>query len=168
MAEALVLALGVAASPLPILAVILILGGFRARAKALAFAAAWAGGVAVATGVLVAAVDASGATDDGPGWIAVFELGVAATLVALVLGAAVASTEAELSRGELAAGSGTFVAIGSAGVAVPLGARAALPERAPALLAGVRGFVERHDRAVTVVLGLGIALLFAASGVRHL
>jgi hypothetical protein len=216
MAEALVLAVGVAASPLPILAVILILSGVRARSKALAFAAAWAGGLAVATGFLVVAVEASGATDDDPAWIAAFELGVAAALVALalhvavrgtrrtaaepprwlaaldratprrtaalgallscgnpknvalVLGAAVAFAEAGLSGGELAAGSAAFVAVGSAGVAVPLGARAALPDRAPALLAAVRGFVERHDRAVTVVLGLGIALLFAASGVQHL
>jgi hypothetical protein len=215
MAEALVLAVGVAASPLPILAVILILSGVRAWPKALAFSAAWAGGLALATAVLVIAVERSGATDDDPVWVAIFELGVAAALaalalyvglrgrrdasapprwlaaldrstprrtatlgallscgnpknVALVLGAAVALAEADLGRGEVALGSVAFVAIGSAGVALPLGARAALPGQAPAALAAIRRFVGRHDRAVTVVLGLGIAALFARSGVQHL
>jgi hypothetical protein len=100
MAEALVLAVGIAASPLPILAIILILSGVCAWPKALAFSAAWAGGLAL--------------------------------------------------------------------VAVPLGARAAPPGRAPTALAAVRGFVERHDRAVTFALGLGIALVFARSGAQRL
>ena len=85
-----------------------------------------------------------------------------------MLGAAIALVEADLGGGELALGSAAFVAIGSAGVAAPLGARAALPERAPAVLAAVRGFVERRDRLVTAVLGLGIALLFASSGAQRL
>jgi hypothetical protein len=72
--ESLLLALGVAFSPLPIMAVLLFLGGSRPRMTATAFWLAWISGVAAATIVCVLAVELSEVTDSQPVWLAVAEL----------------------------------------------------------------------------------------------
>jgi Sap, sulfolipid-1-addressing protein len=81
--ESLLLALGVALSPLPILAILLLLGGSRPRLTATAFWLAWVGGVASATIVCVLAVDWSDVTDSEPVWLAVSELLVGIAFVVL-------------------------------------------------------------------------------------
>lgn len=58
-------AVGVALSPVPIIAIILVLGTPRARATGLAFAAGWAAGLAVVMAIVVGAVGA-GDDNDAP------------------------------------------------------------------------------------------------------
>jgi Sap, sulfolipid-1-addressing protein len=72
--ESLVLALGIALSPLPILAILLFLARDRPSLTAEAFSLAWLGAVAGATLVCVFVVDWSGVTDTDPAWLGVTEL----------------------------------------------------------------------------------------------
>lgn len=66
------LAVGVALSPLPIVAIVLMLGTPRARATGTAFALGWIGGLTVAV-VLVTLLTSGASTGDGPttavGWV---------------------------------------------------------------------------------------------------
>ena len=60
------LAIGIALSPLPIVAVVLVLFTPRARANGLAFLAGWAGGMLVVGGIVLVVSDATdAASDDG-------------------------------------------------------------------------------------------------------
>lgn len=87
--ELLPLAVGVAISPLPIIAVILMLFSDRARATSLAFLLLWVGGIAVSLAALVAVASAgdlaSGGSDGGSttvGWIKVV-LGILVLVLAV-------------------------------------------------------------------------------------
>jgi threonine/homoserine/homoserine lactone efflux protein len=78
MSEWVIPALGVALSPLPLLAMLLVLGGRRPVAHGAAFWAAWTIGVAAATIAFVLLAEVSGATDDDPRAIAVAEIAIGA------------------------------------------------------------------------------------------
>ncbi|MFC0316226.1 GAP family protein [Gordonia phosphorivorans] len=70
--EILPMAVGVAISPMPIIAVILMLLGGSARTKGLGFAVGWLGGLIGATAVFIALGDAVDQTDEpgtAAGWI---------------------------------------------------------------------------------------------------
>jgi Sap, sulfolipid-1-addressing protein len=86
--EVLPLAIGIALSPVPIVAVILMLFTPRARANGVAFLVGWAGGLLVVGGVVLALAGATDvATDDGggesttSGWVKLV-LGIALLLLA--------------------------------------------------------------------------------------
>lgn len=85
MSDALVLAIGVAFSPVPITAVTLILGGTRPRAAGSSFALGWLFGVAASILVLIAVVATAETTDENPLWIAVSELAVGFAFLALAI-----------------------------------------------------------------------------------
>ena len=76
--EILPLAIGVAISPVPIIAIILMLGTPNARSTGLAFTLGWLGGLTIA-GALMLAI-ASGNTDSSSGepatWVSVLKLGL--------------------------------------------------------------------------------------------
>lgn len=72
--DALVLAVGVAVSPVPIAAVTLILSGARPRALGSSFAFGWVLGVAGSIVLLIALVGLADTSDESPLWIAVPEL----------------------------------------------------------------------------------------------
>lgn len=87
MDEALPYALGVAISPVPIAATLLLLTCPQAVANASSFLAGWVVGIALAAMLFVLLVSEAGLTDSDPAWIAVAELvlGVAFLASACVL-----------------------------------------------------------------------------------
>lgn len=76
-------AIGVAFSPLPILAMLLVLGGRTPRAAGFAFWLAWTLGVAAPTIAFVVAAERAGATDDDSGAIATGEIVVGIVFLAV-------------------------------------------------------------------------------------
>lgn len=84
MQHAVVYALGVAVSPVPIAAILLILSGRGASANAMSFAAGWIAGVTTSALVCTALVNGLDLTDSAPVWISVADLilGVAFLAVA--------------------------------------------------------------------------------------
>ena len=90
MSEWVVPAVGVALSPLPLLAMLLVLGGRRPVAHGAAYCAAWTLGVAAPTVAFVVLAEGSGVTDDHPRAIAIPELAIGALFLVvaarLVLG----------------------------------------------------------------------------------
>ena len=76
-------AIGVALSPLPILAMLLVLGGRRPRAAGSAFWLAWTLGVAAPTLAFVVAAERTDATDGGSGAIAAAEIAVGIVFLAV-------------------------------------------------------------------------------------
>jgi hypothetical protein len=87
-AEVLPFAVGVAISPVPIIAVILVLFSARARSNGLAFLAGWVAGVAIVSTVvylLADASDASEADSDGSDTVLWVKLGLGILLVLLAV-----------------------------------------------------------------------------------
>jgi threonine/homoserine/homoserine lactone efflux protein len=82
-------AVGVALSPLPVLAMLLVLAGRRPGSAGCAFWLAWTIGVAVPTIAFVAAAERAGATDDDSSAIAVGEIAVGIVFFAVALRLAV-------------------------------------------------------------------------------
>lgn len=161
-------------------------------------------------------VDATGATDGEPLWIAVSELalggafllaaavvwrrqlrrdptrtpawlaavdrltpsrsaGLGAVLsganpknLALALGAAIALAEADLGEARTTASVVLFVAIGTAGIALPLVIYLLTPERSGALFGRFRAWLSRHNAAVLTLLGLAIGAKFVYDGLSAL
>ena len=85
MRDALVYAVGVAVSPVPIAASIVILTSPRALVKSASFVAGWALGVAFVITLLVVMVDEARISDSHPSWIAVPELVLGAAFVGAAL-----------------------------------------------------------------------------------
>lgn len=78
MREAVPYAVGVALSPIPIAAVLLLLTCRHAVANGLSFLGGWVVGVTVPTALLVFLVEQAGVTDSDPVWLAVAELAIGA------------------------------------------------------------------------------------------
>jgi threonine/homoserine/homoserine lactone efflux protein len=74
--DVLPLAVGVAISPVPIIAVVLMLGTPRARTNGLAFALGWIAGLTIVGGVLLALANGNSQADDGSPetWVSFVEL----------------------------------------------------------------------------------------------
>lgn len=87
-------ALGVAFSPLPILAMLLVLGGSNPRAAGSAFWLAWTLGVAVPTTAFVVVAERAGATDEDSSVIAGGEIAVGIVFLAVGLRLALAPRRA--------------------------------------------------------------------------
>lgn len=83
MSEALILALGVALSPLPIAMLTLILGGSRPGQLGSSFAVGWIVGVAGSILLLVAIVGADDSSDETPLWIAIPQVVVGLSFLVL-------------------------------------------------------------------------------------
>src|SRR3954452_13643304 len=87
--QSLPLALGVALSPFPIIAVVLMLVTERGRVNGPAFVAGWILGLAGLGAIVLSVAGAGGASDEGQPatWVSVFELvlGLAVLLLALRL-----------------------------------------------------------------------------------
>jgi hypothetical protein len=90
-------AVGVALSPLPALAMLLLLGGSRPLLTGSTFWLAWTLGVAVPTIGFVALAEGSGAAND-PDAIAIAEIAVGALLVVVAAGVALGRGDAAGSR----------------------------------------------------------------------
>jgi threonine/homoserine/homoserine lactone efflux protein len=85
--DVLPLAVAVAIFPVPIIAVVLLLGAERGRAKGLAFGLAWCGGLAAVGALVLAVAGAIDATDDGEPatWVSLALLGLGVLLVVLAV-----------------------------------------------------------------------------------
>src|SRR4051812_6383057 len=81
--QVLSLGVGVAISPVPIIAVVLMLGTPRARTNGPAFVAGWVFGLAVVGGIVLAAAGGAGATDGAAPatWVSVLKLVLGALLL---------------------------------------------------------------------------------------
>src|SRR4051812_21760002 len=215
MPHALVFAIGVAVSPVPLASSLVVLGSPRARASGTLYVVGWAAGVLTLAIVVAAVVQAAGAMDSRPAWIAVFEfvvgaafflaalalwrregldriprrplvsaihrltptragiLGVALSVanpkvIALTLAAAVSAANEDTSTGATVGSVLLFAAVGTIGVAAPLGAYLAFPSRVSPELARASAWIERHEARVLVPLGLAVSGLFVVDGVRLL
>jgi len=81
------LAVAIAANPIPISVVVLLLGGPRALANGLAFTAGWFVGIAALGTLALIIADEAGASDDGQPstWVNVLKLALGAALVVLAV-----------------------------------------------------------------------------------
>jgi hypothetical protein len=213
--DAIPFAIGVALSPIPIAAALLILGGQRARLNGPLFAAGWTIGVATTVVLCFSVVHASNVTDDQPTWLAIAQLAFGAAFlllalhlatsprrraglmpnwlskldayspnraaglgvvlacanpknIALTLGGTLALAQAELWGADALPALLIFVAIGAAGVLLPLLAYTTSPTRSGPALEWVRNVVIRHDRTILIVVGLVIGAKFLLDGTRAL
>lgn len=164
MGESLLLALGVALSPLPLLAILLSLGGNRPGATATAFWLAWVGGVAGATIVCVLAVELSEVTDSQPVWLAVAELLVGS--VFLLLAGRIALHGGRAFGGGPQAWMGAFDRSGpfqAAGLALLLSC--ANPKNLALILGAAVLMVEATGGSRELAFSAGAFVVVAASGV---
>jgi threonine/homoserine/homoserine lactone efflux protein len=81
MGETIALALGIAASPFPVVPAILLLFTVRPRATSLAFLGGWLGGIAAATGAFVLLADVVGSDGETPTWLSWVRILVGAVLL---------------------------------------------------------------------------------------
>jgi hypothetical protein len=158
------LALGVAFSPLPILAILLFLGGSRPRGTATAFWLAWVGGVGGATIVCVLTVEWSGVTNSEPVWLAVAELLVGSVFLLLAGRAAL--------NGGRALGGGPQAWVGVLDRSGPFRAAAlalvlscANPKNLALILGAAVLMVEATDGSRELTVSAGVFVVVASSGV---
>lgn len=82
MGETFALAVGIAASPFPVIPAILLLFTARPRSTSLSFLGGWFGGIAAATGFFVLLADVVGSSDGSPTWLAWVRIAAGTILVA--------------------------------------------------------------------------------------
>jgi hypothetical protein len=162
--ESLLLGLGVALSPLPVLGILIFLGGNRARVTATAFWLAWTGGVAVATAVAVLAVKQSEVTDSEPFWLALAELLIGIVFLAVAGRIAVGGRRAVGGGPPAWLGaldrSGPFHAVGLA-----LLLSCANPKNLALILGAAVLMVDATDGSGSLTVTAGAFIAVAASGV---
>ena len=97
------LAVAIAANPIPISVVVLMLGGPRALANGLAFTAGWLAGIAALGTLALILADEAGASDDGQPstWVDVLKLALGAALVVLAILSAIVSNDIRGRQGAL-------------------------------------------------------------------
>ena len=185
------LAAGVAVSPLPIVAMILLLATPRGRADGLLFGVGWLVGLAVLGAVVLAlqlalrqwrARPAEGAEPEMPRWIASLDrlrpggaLGLGALLSAvnpknggLTIAAAATIAGAGLPGGDQAVVLAVFVLIGSLGVLAPLVVYLVAGENAARTLDTWRTWAATHNAAVMAVLSLIFGFTLVGDGIAVL
>src|SRR5829696_6107156 len=83
--EILPLAIGVAISPVPIIAIVLVLGTARARSNGLAFALGWLAGLTIVGGALLALASGNSQENDGgpETWVSIVKLALGVLLLLL-------------------------------------------------------------------------------------
>ena len=185
------LAAGVAVSPLPIVAMILLLATPRGRADGLLFGVGWLVGLAVLGAVVLAlqlalrqwrARPAEGAEPEMPRWMASLDrlrpggaLGLGALLSAvnpknggLTIAAAATIAGAGLPGGDQAVVLAVFVLIGSLGVLAPLVVYLVAGENAARTLDTWRTWAATHNAAVMAVLFLIFGFKLVGDGIAVL
>jgi threonine/homoserine/homoserine lactone efflux protein len=161
------LAVAVAIFPVPIIAVVLIVGSERGRAKGLAFVLAWCAGLgAVGALVLVLAGVADGSDDGAPAtWVSALLLALGLVLVA----AAVKQWRGRPGAGEEAPTPGWMRTIGGFTIAKAAGAGFALaalnPKNALLAAAAAAEIAEVGIPASQEIAVLVVFVLIASAGV---
>jgi threonine/homoserine/homoserine lactone efflux protein len=214
LSQALPYSVGIALSPVPIGASVLLLSCHDGLAKGTSFALGWVAGLGATAVVIAFLVDWADLSASDQLWIAVPELvlGIGFLVVsaaiwlwrdrrrstpswldavehftrmrsagagivvsalnpkvaALTLGAVLALAQVDAGTSETVWTLVLFTAIGALGVAVPVLFARAAPDRTHAVLARLRPWLERHDAAVLIVLGIVVGVIFVADGLRSL
>jgi hypothetical protein len=162
----LALAIGVALSPLPIIAVVLMLTSRRARANGPLFVLGWLAGLGVVGAIVLSIAGPAGASSPGSpatwvSWVKV-ALGLLLLLVAVrqfrAVGAAASIAQTGISGGEQAIAYLVFALVGTLGVGIPVGIYFALGPRADKPLAGLKDWMGAHNAAIMSVLCLVIGI----------
>lgn len=217
--EVLAFGVGVAVSPLAVVAVVVMLDAAHGRPAGVAFLATWAAALAVVATLAVLLADGADASDGGAPatWVSVLKLAIAALLLVvaarqwrgrpgpgepaalpgwlsgldgitparsaglalvfacvkpknllLTLGAALAVAQTGAAPGAQAAALAVFVVLGSLAPGVPVAIRVALGERGAATLSAMRGWLERENATVIVVLCVVFAAKLAADAIGAL
>ena len=216
--EVLAFGVGVAVSPLAVIAVVVMLDTGNGRAGA-AFLAAWAAGLAMVATVVVLVADGADASDGGgpATWVSVAKLVLAALLLVvavrqwrgrpgedaepelpgwmsslggiaprraaglallfasvkpknllLTISAALAVAQTGVAAGAQAVALTVFVLLGSLAPGVPVGIHVALRERGTATLAAMRGWMERENTTIIVLLCVVFAAKLAGDALSAL
>jgi hypothetical protein len=136
--QSLPLAVGVALSPLPIIAVVLMLTSPRARANGPAFVLGWLIG-----------------------------LGVVGALV-LAVGAATAIAQTGIGGGQQAIAYAVFAVVGTVGVGAPVLLYFAMGKRSAELLGRLKDWMSHNNAVIMAVLCLVIAMKLFGDGLSEL
>ncbi len=217
--QVLALGVGVAVSPLAVVAVVVMLDVQPGRAGAAAFLAAWAAGLATVGTLALLLADGADARDGGapatwvsalkivlalllivvavrqwrarpaadeqpelPGWISrldgitpVRAAGLALLFACvkpknllLTIGAALAIAQTGASPAAQAGALAVFVLLGSLAPGVPVAIHVVMRERGAGTLAAMRGWMERENTTIIVVLCLVLAAKLAGDGISAL
>jgi hypothetical protein len=134
------LAVGIALSPIPIIAVVLMLTSQRAKVNGPPFVLGWLSGLGI-IGALVLAVAVAGAA---------------------------AITQTGISGGQQVIAYVVFALIGTLGVGIPVGMYFAMGKRSEKLLAGLKDWMTDHNAVIMTVLCLIIAAKLIGDGISGL
>jgi hypothetical protein len=173
------LAAGVAVSPLPIVAMILLLATPSGRANGSLFGVGWLAGLAVLGSLALALAGPAGASSEGEpaawtGWLKLV-LGVLALLSAvnpknggLTIAAAASIAAAGLAGGAQAVVLAVFVLVGSLGVLAPLAVDLVAGDRAARTLDTWKTWAANHNAAVMAVLFVIFGFKLVGDGIAVL
>jgi len=157
--DSLPLAVGVALSPLPIIAVVLMLTTPRARVNGPVFVLGWLAGLAVVGAIVLCVAGPAGASSSGSPAAA----GLAAALAGLnpknlllAVGGAAAIAQTGVSGGQQAVAYLVFALIGTLGVGAPVGIYFVMGERSEQILTGLKDWMGAHNAVIMSVLCLVI------------
>ena len=186
---------GVALSPLPIIAMVLMLATPKGRSNGPAFLLGWVVGIAIVGGIVLAvagdsATSSSGAPSTGSSWVKIVG---GALLVMLArrqwksrpqgdaepempkwmqaldtAGAAAAIAQANVSTSSEVVALIVFIVIGSLGVGAPLAIYFGMGERSAGLLDQLKTWMTLHNAAIMVVLCLIIGAKLIGDGITGL
>jgi Sap, sulfolipid-1-addressing protein len=161
-------ALAVALSPIPIVAVVLVLAGPKARTAGPAFAVGWVSGLVAVSAIVVLVLgtgnDPNGDAATGVDWLKVAN----PKNLALTLAASATVAESGLNRADTAIAIGVFIALGAATVAGSVLFYLVAPGRAALPLAAVRQFMSDYNAVIMTVVVLLIAAKLLGDGVGGL
>ena len=180
------LAVGIALSPIPIIAVVLMLTSHKARVNGPAFVLGWLIGLGVVGAIVLAVAGPGGASKSGSpaawvGWLK-FALGVLLLLVAarqfrsganpknllLAVGGAATIAETGIPGGQQAIAYLVFALVGTLGVAAPVGIYFAMGQKSEKLLAGLKDWMSQHNAVIMSVLCLIIAAKLIGDAISSL
>jgi hypothetical protein len=150
--QVLSLGVGVALSPVPIIAVVLLLGTPRARINGPAFLVGWILGLGPAKAFGMAALLS----------------GVNPKNLLLTLAAASAIAQTGIDGGEQAVALAIFVIVGTLGPGAPVAIYFAMGARAKHLLDGLKAWMGAHNAAIMAVLCLVIGAKLIGDAITQL
>src|SRR5215213_81855 len=177
------LAIGVALSPIPIIAVVVLLTSSRARSLGPVFVLGWWLGLVVVGAIVLVVVGPSGAGSSGQrtrwvswGMIVLGVLlgggvvlgGVRPRSLLLVVGGAVAIAQTGIAAGQQAIAYAVFAVVATIGVAVPVVIYFAMGTRSAELLGRFKGWMRRHNAVILAVVLLVIGVTLIGDGIGGL
>src|SRR5215213_476327 len=173
------LAIGVALSPIPIIAVVVLLTSSRARSLGPVFVLGWLLGLVVVGAIVLVVVGPSGAGSSGQrtrwvSWVMIV-LGVLLVVggvrprsLLLVVGGAAAIAQTGITGGQQAIAYAVFAVIATIGVAAPVVLYFAMGTRSAELLGRFKGWMRRHNAVILAVVLVVIGVTLIGDGIGGL